>query len=155
MKDLNELMEINQETREILTEPYQPILVGVKQEQWNALVKHTTTVGQALIENIALVAGLPTMEYLDCLMIGEVERHHKEVERILKNEKQYLTDSLMTKLAETERKIQRTVTNQTADMMEKLKARDLSPAKLKAKWVGIGAILPSMLWLWQLLLSHH
>ena len=151
MPDLKKLMEINAETKEILTEPYQPILIGVKQEQWNALVRHITTMGAAVIENTALISKLPTQEGVDSLMENEIRRHNSEMENDMSYQTKRLNEIITAKLTEAERNMQATVSKQTADMIAKLQARDLSPEKLKVKWVLIGAILPSALLLWQLL----
>ena len=151
MPDLKKLMEINQDTKDILAEPYQPLLIGVKQEQWNALVRHTTMVGTAIVENTALISKLPTQEGIDHLMQNEIRRHNTEMEKDMKYQTRRLAEIVASTLGEAERSIRKAVSEQNSDMMKKLQMRDLSPVNLKIKWALIGATLPAVLLLWELL----
>ena len=149
--DLNKLMEINEETKEILTESYQPILIGVKQEQWNAMVRHMTTVGAAIAENTALIAKLPTQDGIDKLIRLEVRRHNTEMEKNTQYQTRKLVELINAKLTDTGKDIRKIVAGLNGNMMKRLEMRDLSTVKYKLKWALIGAILPGMLLLWQLL----
>ena len=151
MADLKRLMEINQDTKEILAEPYQPILIGVKQEQWNALIKHTAMVGTAIVENTALISKLPTQDSINNLMQQEIRRHNTEITRSLNYQAKQFSEIVSARMTETERNIQKIVSKLASDTMAKLQIRDLSPTNFKIKWALIGTILPATLLLWQIL----
>lgn len=45
LKQQNQLQQINEETRAVLTEPYKPHLIVLREEQYNALVNHAMMIG--------------------------------------------------------------------------------------------------------------
>ncbi len=62
LKQKNQLQQINEGTRYVLTEPYRPILITLRDKQYNALVNHAMMVGEQIVRNTDSVSKLPTQE---------------------------------------------------------------------------------------------
>lgn len=151
LKQANALKEITEETRAVLTEPYRPNLITLREEQWNALVRHTTTVGTEIVKNTDLIARLPNQTDMDELMTETVDRHLQWTREIVRDNIAETRSMMERKLTEITDSMTRTMKNMNSAMTEQMKLRDMTPWKVRLKWIAAGATLPSALLLWELL----
>lgn len=83
LKQKNQLQQINEETRDVLTEPYRPILITLREEQYNALVNHAMMIGVQIVRNTDSVSKLPTQETVTNMIFRSIrpqlEKMNKDI----------------------------------------------------------------------------
>ena len=143
LKQKNQLQQINEETRDILTEPYRPILITLKEEQYNALVNHAMMVGEQIVRNTDSVSKLPTQETVTNMIYRSIRPQLERMNKDIVCGRQSIEAKLEKALKEQTRSLEQRLQMERTNLEEQIRARDLSPMKLRLKWMLIGAILPT------------
>ena len=152
LKQINQIQAITEQTVEALTEPIQPIYLMLKPEQYNLLAQHISQTGNAIVRNTDLISELPTQKDLEKILTDEVRYRMFRIEDIVKNGQEVIESSIEDKLSKQTEFLMKAIDRKISEMTSELKAKDLTPWKLKLKWVAVGAILPSMVCILQLIL---
>ena len=98
-----------------------------------------------------LLSELPTQDSLDEMMRMTVRDNLYQTRQIVsdgQNRVAGLTRDTLNNQTETLRGL---IHSELKTITQELKARDLTPWKIRLKWALIGAILPSMACIWQLI----
>lgn len=151
-KQINRIQSITDQTVEALTEPIQPIYLMLKPEQYNLLAQHISLTGRAIVRNTDLISELPTQEALDEVMRMTVKDNLFQARRIMDENMKSIRYSVEVESSNQTNRLREMMHTELKDMMNELKAKDLTPWKLKLKWAAVGAILPSMVCILQLIL---
>lgn len=117
-------------------------------EQYNNIAGFFMTLGDSIAENTDLISKLPTQEGLEKILTNEVRSRMFRIENIVKNGQEMMTASVEKGLSKQTEVLKELLHKEINRMMSELKAN----WKLKLKWILIGAILPSMLLILQLIL---
>ena len=153
LKQINQIQAITEQTVEALTEPIQPIYLMLKPEQYNLLAQHISQTGNAIVRNTDLISELPTQEGLDNLIRQTLRPSLTEMRNMAADKMDSMKYSVEDKLSKQAESMTKQLHTDICRMMNELKARDLTPWKLKLKWAAVGAILPSMVCILQLILQ--
>ena len=154
LKQRNQIQRITAETVGALTEPIQPMYLMLKPEQYNLLAEHINLTGKTIVRNTDLISELPTAQDLNDLIVKTLRPNSTEIRKIASDGMDSMKRSVEEGLSKQTERITDTIGKEMRRMTTELKARDLSPWKIKLKWVLIGAILPSMVCIWQLISSR-
>ncbi|MCH5297904.1 MAG: relaxase/mobilization nuclease domain-containing protein [Ruminococcus sp.] len=151
--DLNQLQQMNQiqmitdQTVNALTEPIQPKYLMLKPEQYNLLAEHISMIGNAIVRNTDLIAKLPTQEGLENLITNEVRYWMSNTQ-----------DSVQNGMNSVKSSMEKQLKNQTDSMqkifgteLQKLKVELQAATRTKVQWFLLGAILPTVLLILQLI----
>ena len=152
LKQINQIQTITEQTVDALTEPIQPIYLMLKPEQYNLLAQHISQIGNAIVENTDLISELPTQETLDEMMRMTVKDNLFQARRIMDENMKSIRYSVEVESSNQTNRLREMMHTELKDMMNELKAKDLTPWKVKVKWVAAGAILPSIVCILQLIL---
>ena len=151
--DLNQLQQMNQiqtitdQTVNALTEPIQPKYLMLKPEQYNLLAEHISMTGNAIVRNTDLIAKLPTQDGLENLITNEVRYWMSNTQ-----------DSVQNGINSVKFSTEQQLKNQTNSMqkifgagLQELKTELQTATRTKVKWFLLGAILPTVLLILQLI----
>ena len=142
---------LDEQTAAALTEPIQPTYLLLKPEQYNLIAKTISATGQAIVQSTDLISELPTHQDLNDLIIRTLRPNASEIREIVDRRTDSLKYSVEEKLSKQTESLTHILDRKLSQMMTEMKAKDLTPWKLKLKWISIGAILPSILLIWQLI----
>ena len=107
---------------------------------------------KAIGQELAMyIATLPMVEDVNQMMKkyyqGVYERQTDFLSKTIREEHQQMTNTVTTNMNKTTDTIGWKLTNTLEHWEEKLRHRDMSPFKIKAKWAGIGVLISTILWL--------
>ena len=108
--------------------------------------------GNSIVRNTDLISELPTHQDLNDLIIQTLRPCLTETRRAAADKMDSIEYSTKDKLSRQTDSLKEQLHTEICRMMNELKAKDLTPWKLKMKWAVVGAILPSMLYILQLIL---
>lgn len=151
MKQKNQIQTLTEKTVDELTTPMKLTYVALQPEQMNLLAQTMTTIGRSTARSMDLLSELPTQDSLDEMMRMTVRDNLYQTRQIVldgQNRGAGLTRETLNNQTETLRGL---IHSELKTMTQELKARDLTPWKIRLKWALIGAILPSMACIWQLI----
>ena len=151
LKQINQIQAITEQTVSALTEPIQPQYLMLKPEQYNLLAENISTIGNAIVENTDLISELPTHQDLNDLTVRVLRPYTEKMEETASSKMNSIQYSVEDKLLKQTDILKKSIQSELRNMMTELKAKDLTPWKLKLKWILTGAILPSTLLIWQLI----
>lgn len=151
LKQINQIQTITEQTVSALTEPIQPQYLMLKPEQYNLLAENISTIGNAIVENTDLISELPTHQDLNDLAVRVLRPYAVEMKETASSKMNSIQYSVEDKLLKQTAILEKSIQSELRNMMTELKAKDLTPWKLKLKWILTGAILPSTLLIWQLI----
>ena len=146
----NELLELTEETANAIAEPIQPKYLMLKPEQYNLLARYIEQTGKVIAENTDLIFELPTAENIAALkemLESQMYSLRNKVERETRSTKSS-TEQEISKQTES---ISKTLTAKLEELKTELKARDMSPWKIRLKWALVGAIPPLSVLIWLLI----
>lgn len=103
-------------------------------------------------KNTDLISELPTHQDLNNLTVQTLRPYLAEMRKIAADKLDSIEYSTKDKLSRQTDSLKEQLHKEINLMMNELKAKDLTPWKLKLKWAAVGAILPSMLCILQLIL---
>ena len=152
LKNNNPIEQITEETVATLTEPIQPQYLLLTLEQYNKIAEYFSTVGNSIVKNTDLISELPTHQDLNNLTVQTLRPYLAEMRKIAADKLDSIEYSTKDKLSRQTDSLKEQLHKEINLMMNELKAKDLTPWKLKLKWAAVGAILPSMLCILQLIL---
>ena len=151
LKQINKIEQITEQTAAALTEPIQPTYLLLKPEQYNLIAQTITATGQAIVQSTDLISKLPTHQDLNNLIVRTLRPNASEIREVVDRRTDSLKYSVEEKLSKQTESLTQILDRKLSQMMTEMKAKDLMPWKLKLKWILIGAILPSILLIWQLI----
>lgn len=105
----------------------------------------------AIVENTDLISELPTHQDLNDLTVRVLRPYTEKMEETASSKMNSIQYSVEDKLLKQTDILKKSIQSELRNMMTELKAKDLTPWKLKLKWILTGAILPSTLLIWQLI----
>ena len=152
LKNNNPIEQITEETVATLTEPIQPQYLLLTLEQYNKIAEYFSTVGNSIVRSTDLISELPTHQDLNDLTVQTLKPYLAEMRKIAADKLDSIEYSTKDKLSRQTDSLKEQLHKEISRMMNELKAKDLTPWKLKLKWAAVGAILPSMLCILQLIL---
>ena len=152
MKKNNPIEQITEETVATLTEPIQPQYLLLTLEQYNKIAEYFSTVGNSIVKSTDLISELPTHQDLNDLTVQILRPYLAEMRKITADKLDSIEYSTKDKLSRQTDSLKEQLHKEINRMMNEMKAKDLTPWKLKLKWAAVGAILPSMLCILQLIL---
>ena len=152
LKNNNPIEQITEETVATLTEPIQPQYLLLTLEQYNKIAEYFSTVGNSIARNTDLISELPTHQDLNDLTVQTLRPYLAEIRKITADKLDSIEYSTKDKLSRQTDSLKEQLHKEINRMMNELKAKDLTPWKLKLKWAAVGATLPSMLCILQLIL---
>jgi hypothetical protein len=123
----------------------------LKPEQYNLIAQTISVTGQAIVQITDLISELPTHQYLNDLIVRTLRPNASEIREIVDRRTDSMKYSVEEKLSKQTEVLERALDRKLSQMMTEMKAKDLTPWKLKLKWILIGAILPSILLILQLI----
>ena len=144
----NELLELTEETAEAMAEPIQPIYLMLKPEQYNLLARYIKQTGKVIAENTDLISGLPTAKDLAKLK-DTLDTQMYRLRNNVESETRSMKSSTEQRISAQTENISKTLTAKLEELKTELKARDMSPWRMRLKWALIGAIpsLSALIWL--------
>lgn len=149
-KEQNKLLELTEETADAIAEPIQPKYLMLKPEQYNLLAKYIEATGKAIADNTDLISGLPTAE--DIAELKEtLDTQMYKLRNNVDSDTRSMKSSTEQKISEQTQSINKTLTAKLEELKTELKARDMSPWRIRLKWALIGAILPLSVLAWLLI----
>ena len=104
------------------------------------------------MRNTDLISELLTQESLDEMMMYMVKDNLFQARRIIDENMKSIRYSAELESSNQTQRLKEMMHKELKDMMDELKAKDLTQWKFKLKWAAVGAILPSMLCILQLIL---
>ena len=113
--------------------------------------ENISTIGNAIVENTDLISELPTHQDLNDLTVRVLRPYTEKMEETASSKMNSIQYSVEDKLLKQTDILKKSIQSELRNMMTELKAKDLTPWKLKLKWILTGAILPSTLLIWQLI----
>ena len=149
-EEQNKLLELTEETADAIAEPIQPIYLMLKPEQYNLLVKYIEATGNVIAENTDLISGLPTAKDLAKLK-DTLDTQMYNLRNNVDSDTRSMKSLTEQKISEQTQSINRTLTAKLEELKAELKARDMSPWKMRMKWALIGAIPPLSVLAWLLM----
>ena len=152
LKNNNPIEQITEETVATLTEPIQPRYLLLTLEQYNKIAEYFSTVGNSIVRNTDLISELPTHQDLEDLIVQTLRPCLTEMRKAATDKMDSIEYSTKDKLSRQTDSLKEQLHTEICRMMNELKAKDLTPWKLKLKWAAVGAILPSMFYILQLIL---
>ena len=152
LKNKNPIEQITEETVATLIEPIQPKYLLLTLEQYNKIAEYFSTVGNSIVKSTDLISELPTHQDLNNLTMQTIRPYLAEMRKITADKLNSIEYSTKDKLSRQTDSLKEQLHKEINRMMNELKAKDLTPWKLKLKWAAVGAILPSMLCILQLIL---
>ena len=144
LKQSNSIQQITQETADALTEPIQPQYLLLTLEQYNAVAQYFSAVGSNIAEITDSISYLPTQEGLNELVIRTLRPSLWDMQQVAKEKMDSTKYSVEDRLSKQTESLTKVVDMKINRMISELKARDLTPWKIRLKWASIGAILPLM-----------
>ena len=151
LKQINKIEQITEQTAAALTEPIQPTYLLLKPEQYNLIAQTISATGQAIVQSTDLISELPTHQDLNNLIVRTLRPNASEIREIVDRRTDSMKYSVEEKLSKQTEVLEKALDKKLSQIMTEMKAKDLTPWKLKLKWILIGAILPSILLIWQLI----
>jgi len=155
LKEQNQIAEQTEEAVELLTEPLRVQYLVMQPETMQAIAADLRKIGESTVKSMGLISDLPTQDTLDDMMQQTVESNLRQTRAIVSEGENRHRISTENKIEAQTTDLKRMISAELRDMTKELKARDLSPWKIRLKWLfigtAIGAILPSALLLWQLM----
>ena len=137
--------------QQTVTIPYLPQVSAIPTDQWNMMLESQTAAIQRLQELAAYISTLPTVDDVNKMMKNYYQniydRQTDHLSNTIRKEHQRIMENMTSSMEKTTDTIGRKMTNTLEDWEKKLRHRDMSPLKMKAKWVGIGALTSTILWL--------
>lgn len=152
LKNNNPIEKITEETIVTLTEPIQPQCLLLTLEQYNKIAEYFSLVGNSIVRNTDLIFELPTHQNLKDLIVQTLRPCLTEMRKAATDNMDSIEHSTKDKLSRQTDSLKEQLHTEICRIMNELKAKDLTLWKLKLKWMAIGAILPSMLYILQLIL---
>ena len=152
LKQINQIQTITEKTVDALTEPIKPIYLMLKPEQYNLLAEHISQTGNAIVRNTDLISKLPTQEGLKNIMNKTVEDNLFQARRIVSEGMNSIRYSVEVQSSNQTDRLREMIHTELKNMKDELKARDLTPWRLRLKWAAIGSILPLIACILQLIL---
>lgn len=152
LKNKNPIEQITEETVATLIEPIQPKYLLLTLEQYNKIAEYFSTVGNSIVKSTDLISELPTHQDLNNLTMQTIRPYLAEMRKITADKLNSIEYSTKDKLSRQTDSLKEQLHKEINRMMNELKAKDLTPWKLKLKWAAVGAILLSMLCILQLIL---
>ena len=152
LKNNNPIGQITEETVATLTEPIQPQYLLLTLEQYNKIAEYFSTVGNSIVRNTDLISELPTHQDLNDLTVQTLRPYLAEMRKITAGKLDSIEYSTKDKLSRQTESLKEQLHKEINRMMNELKAKDLTPRKLKLKWAAIGSILPLIVCILQLIL---
>lgn len=144
LKQNNPIEKITKETVATLTEPIQPQYLLLTLEQYNKIAEYFSTVGQTIVQNTDLISELPTYQDVSDLTMQEIRPYLADMRTMTASRLNSIESSTKEVLSKQTTILSEQLQKELNRMTSQLKARDLTPWKLRLKWIAIGAILPSM-----------
>lgn len=135
-----------------ITEPIQSQYLLLTLEQYNKIAEYFMTVGNSVVKNTDLISELPTHRDLNNLTVQTLIPYLTEMRKITADKMDSIEYSTKDKLSKQTDSLKEQLHKEINRMLDEMKAKDLTPWKLKLKWAAVGAILPSMLCILQLIL---
>lgn len=108
----------------------------LKPEQYNLLAQHISQTGNAIVRNTDLISELPTQKDLEKILTDEVRYRMFRIEDIVKNGQEVIESSIEDKLSKQTEFLMKAIDRKISEVTSELKAKDLTPWKLKLKWGG-------------------
>ena len=134
-----------------MIESIKPTYLLLKPEQYNLIAQTISATGQVIVQSTDLISELPTHQDLSDLIIRTLRPNASEIQEIVDRRTDSMKYSVQEKLSKQTEVLEKTLDKKLSQMMTEMKAKDLTPWKLKLKWILIGAILSSILLIWQLI----
>ncbi len=117
------------------------------------LVNHAMMVGEQIVRNTDSVSKLPTQETVTNMIYRSIRPQLEKMNKDIVCGRQSIEAKLGKALKEQTRSLEQRLQMERTNLEEQIRARDLSPMKLRLKWMLIGAILPTAYLIWQLILK--
>lgn len=149
-EDQNELLELTEETADAIAEPIQPKYLMLKPEQYNLLARYIEQTGKVIAENTDLISGLPTAKDLAELK-ETLDTQMYKLRNNVDSDTRSMKSSTEQKISEQTQSINKTLIAKLEELKTELKARDMSPWRMRLKWALIGAIPPLSVLAWLLI----
>lgn len=113
-----------------------------------------TAVGNNIVKSTDLISELPTYQDLNDITAQTIRPYLSEIRNITADRMNLIEYSTKDRLSKQTEELKKQLHSEICQMRNELKAKDLTPWKLKLKWAVVGAVLPSMLCILQLILQR-
>lgn len=100
--------------------------------------------GQAPIQE--QINKLPTWDNLHETQTPLLQAIVRRQETEISSSEAHIKRELQNQMSDMKTSLNQTIAHRTSELEQTLKARDLSPWKLRLKWAGTGAMLPLVFW---------
>ena len=114
-----------------MTEPIQPQYLLLTLEQYNKIAEYFSTVGNSIVRNTDLISELPTHQDLNNLIVQTLRPCLTEMRKAATDKMDSIEYSTKDKLSRQTDSLKEQLHTEICRMMNELKAKDLTPWKLK------------------------